>query len=193
MEVSNKTILDLCGGTGAWSKPYIDSGYPVINATLPDYDITDQDTLRLLSGLGNVYGILFAFPCTHFAGSGARWWAEKDKDGRTLEDTKILTTGLMIIATCKPHFWCLENPVGRINKWIGKPVLYFNPCDYGDPYTKKTALWGKFNIPQKNPVEPQFVTYKDGSRFAPNYGWSTNENRGVTPSGFAKAFFEANR
>ena len=26
---SKKIILDLCGGTGAWSKPYKDAGYDV--------------------------------------------------------------------------------------------------------------------------------------------------------------------
>ncbi len=37
---SKKIILDLCGGTGAWSKPYADAGYDVRVITLPDYDIT---------------------------------------------------------------------------------------------------------------------------------------------------------
>ena len=36
---NNKIILDLCGGTGAWSKPYRDAGYDVRVITLPHYDI----------------------------------------------------------------------------------------------------------------------------------------------------------
>jgi len=35
-----KVILDLCGGTGAWSKPYKEAGYEVIVLTLPKYDVT---------------------------------------------------------------------------------------------------------------------------------------------------------
>lgn len=35
----NKIILDLCGGTGAWSKPYKDAGYDVQVITLPTYDL----------------------------------------------------------------------------------------------------------------------------------------------------------
>lgn len=35
-----KIILDLGGGTGAWSKPYKDAGCLVYNVTLPEYDIT---------------------------------------------------------------------------------------------------------------------------------------------------------
>lgn len=34
-----KLILDLCGGTGSWSKPYRDAGYEVKVITLPHYDL----------------------------------------------------------------------------------------------------------------------------------------------------------
>lgn len=147
---SKKIILDLCGGTGSWSKPYRDAGYDVRVVTLPEWDV------RKYEPPSNIYGILAAPPCTHFSGSGALWWPEKDKDGRTLEDLEIATICLMIIAKSEPKFWALENPVGRLKRWFRKPDYYFNPCDFGDPYTKKTCLWGKFNLPEKNPVEPEF-------------------------------------
>lgn len=41
MNNKDKIILDLCGGTGSWSKPYRDNGYEVRVATLPDFDVTD--------------------------------------------------------------------------------------------------------------------------------------------------------
>ncbi len=72
MANEDKIILDLCGGTGAWSKPYKDNGYNVINVTLPEYDV------RTYEPPDNVYGILAAPPCTDFAASGARWWLRKD-------------------------------------------------------------------------------------------------------------------
>jgi len=40
-ENSDKIILDLCGGTGSWSKPYKDAGYDVRVITLPEYNVTD--------------------------------------------------------------------------------------------------------------------------------------------------------
>ena len=40
MRNKDKIILDLCGGTGAWSKPYKDAGYEVHVLTLPECDIT---------------------------------------------------------------------------------------------------------------------------------------------------------
>jgi hypothetical protein len=67
-----KIILDLCGGTGAWSKPYKDAGYDVRNITLPEYDV------RTYIPPDNVYGILVAPPCTEF--SFARTKANKPRD-----------------------------------------------------------------------------------------------------------------
>jgi site-specific DNA-cytosine methylase len=78
---SDKIILDLCGGTGAWSKPYREAGYDVRLITLPDYDVTDvvfsgdymvfnKQTYEI-NDMGikyaNVYGILAAPPCTEFS------------------------------------------------------------------------------------------------------------------------------
>ena len=183
-----KIILDLCGGTGSWSKPYKNAGYDVRVITLPKHDVKTYTPPK------NVYGILAAPPCTHFSGSGAQYWKVKDKDGRTLEDTKILTACLMIIARCQPKFWAIENPVGRIKDFIGKPDAYFHPYEFGDPYTKKTCLWGKFNPPEKSPVEP-IKTTTQGSWLQKLGGKSekTKILRSITPQGFAKAFFQANQ
>lgn len=44
-----KIILDLCGGTGSWSKPYRDAGYDVRVITLPRYNLFDtQERERLI-------------------------------------------------------------------------------------------------------------------------------------------------
>jgi len=69
--------------------------------------------------------------------------------------------------------------------------MTFNPCDYGDPYTKRTHLWGEFQPPAEAPVEPA-----EGSRLWRNYGGKserTKRERSITPPGFAQAFFKANR
>lgn len=39
MDNSKKIILDLCGGTGSWSKPYKEAGYDVKLITLPEHDV----------------------------------------------------------------------------------------------------------------------------------------------------------
>ena len=143
-----KTILDLCGGTGAWSRPYAEDGdYDVRVVTMPDHDV------RLYRPPWKVYGILAAPPCTHLAVSGARWWKEKG-EGALLEALSVVDACLRLVYVCKPKFWCLENPVGRLRWYLGRPKMTFNPCDYGDPWTKRTLLWGEFNEPEKTPVEP---------------------------------------
>lgn len=145
---SDKIILDLCGGTGSWSQPYREAGYDVRLVTLPDSDV------RIYKPPQGVYGVLAAPLCTDFAGSGAQYWPSKDSDGRTLKSLEIITHCLRIIIEARPQFWCLENPVGRLKRWTGNPRMYIQPWEYGDAYTKKTALWGSFNPPVKKPVQP---------------------------------------
>lgn len=181
-------ILDLCGGTGAWSRPYKDAGYEVEVVTLPDRDVREYARNHCHSQ--SVHGILAAPPCTEFAVSGARWW--KNKDPRLLEEAlEVYDACMSIIGDVKPVWWALENPVGRLRRIrdLPDPTLIFDPCDYGDPWTKKTLVWGEFNLPEKNPVE--------ASEF---WGWRklggkserTKRLRSITPPGFAMAFFEAN-
>ena len=91
-----KIILDLCGGTGSWSRPYREAGYDVRLITLPEYDVLTYEPPD------DVYGILAAPPCTDFASSGARWFAAKDRDGRTLQSMGVLIAVLEIIARAQP-------------------------------------------------------------------------------------------
>jgi len=198
-----KIILDLCGGTGSWSKYY------KLNSNI--YDVRLIDPQEWMGGYGNsgdvrlfeysninIHGILSAPPCTEFASSGARWWKDKGEKP-LLEGLSVVDACLRIIFVHKPKFWALENPVGRLRKFLGDPTLIFNPCDYGDPYTKKTLLWGNFNIPEKTPVEPEFVTYangKRGSKFWAKLGGKSDRTkrlRSATPDGFAKAFYDSNK
>ncbi len=190
----NKVILDLCGGTGAWSKPYADAGYAVRVVTLPN------DIRLFKKSKEKIYGILAALPCTHFAKVGNRWWPAKDEDGRTLEGISVMDAGLRIVLIENPVFWCIENPTGRMSSFLGPPDMTFHPYEYGDPYKKLTCLWGKFKTPKKNPVKPIYAKPDESciDRYIQDVkGLSlTKDNRAelrsITPAGFAKAFFEAN-
>lgn len=171
-------VLDLCSGSGNWSLPYRQAGYEVVQVDLPC-------DVRFLHFPGKVHGILAAPPCTVFAGSGARWPRTREQ---MLEGLSIVDACLRLVAMCEPEWWCLENPVGKLVRWLGKPQMYFQPWEYGDPYTKKTCLWGNFNEPKRTLVLPL-----DGGkihRMAP--GPTRTAERSKTPLGFARAFFEAN-
>jgi len=197
----DKIILDLCGGTGAWSKPYKDAGYDVRVITYPKYDVRLFPSIpsyksRLPNEFNNiedhndVYGILAAPVCTVFSGSGACW---ERSDEEMIEGLSLVDACLRIINYFKPNlkFWALENPSGKLRKWIGPPKMTFHPYFYGDAYKKITLLWGDFKKPIiKKPVEPIIP-----SPLHQNLGGKsdrTKELRSITPPGFAKAFFEAN-
>lgn len=184
----NKIILDLCGGTAEWSKPYSEAGYDV-----RVIDIDNGQDVRTYIPQRNVHGILAAPPCQAFAGSGAQYWKRKDKNGETLKGLSIVDACLRIVMVAKPKWWALENPVGRLSRFLGPPRMYFNPCDFGDPWTKKTCLWGEFSEPRRNPVEPVRCC-SQGSWIMKLGGKSerTKRLRSITPAGFARAFFEAN-
>ena len=141
--------------------------------------------IRLCCPPPSVYGILAAPPCTRLASSGARWWKD---DNELINALSIADACLRFVAICNPVFWCLENPVGRLPRYYGKPIMYFDPCDYGDPYKKKTCLWGKFNKPKQNTVEPE----KKNRIWNASPTGHRGRTRSITPSGFARAFFEAN-
>ena len=184
-----KLILDLCSGTGGWSAPYRDnpSEYKVLSFDLPNdiRMVQYEDIMR--HGLP-VHGILAGPPCTVFANSGARW-SRSPED--MIEGLSVMDACLRMVTIFKPKFWALENPIGKMKRFLGPAVMLFNPCDYGDPYTKKTLLWGDFKQPTKTPV-----LATEGSKMHLNYGGKsarTKRERSKTLAGFAKAFFEANR
>jgi len=209
--MTSKTILSLFDYSGRWSKPYRDAGYEVIQI---DLKLGDDifEVMANISGIVadnpgfSVYGILAAPPCTDFASSGAAWFKDKENkpaeyhNHKTLEfDNTVEHSIGMVLATLaiidwlKPKFYAIENPVGRIRSLVpelGEP-WFFQPCDFGDPYTKKTGLYGKFNIPGKTPVLPLF-----GSETWSKYGGKSEKTKAArsnTPAGFANAFFLANQ
>ncbi len=184
------TVLSLCDYTGSWSQPYRDAGYDVVQV-----DLKHGHDARLFEALPfPVRGVLAAPVCAAFTNSGAQYWPQKDEDGRTLEGLALVDACLRIVLVHKPQWWVLENPVGRLQRWLGKPRMMFDPCDYGDAYTKRTCLWGEFKEPlMTRRVEPERVS-SQGSWLMKLGGASdrTKELRSVTPPGFARAFFEAN-
>ena len=191
--MKDRIILDLCGGTGAWSKPYADAGYDVCVVTLPDQDV------RLFKPPTGVYGVLAAPPCTMF--SLARTRAKTPRDFRVGMECVIAC--LNIIWECRYQerltFWCLENPMGYLRQFLGRPAFTFDPFEFGDRYTKKTDLWGYFTLPTKNPIDlnqEELALCSTNNRKLPSISDLTGSGqaakRAITPPHFAQAFFEAN-
>lgn len=174
---------------------------------MPDYDV------RTYKPPEHVYGILAAPPCVEFSVLNCIAEARQRDEEAGME---IVNACLKIIDICNPVFWALENPRGYLRKYLGKPKLSFQPWWYGDPWTKQTDIWGKFNIPVRkydawsdvpkiqslyirpNRNKPNFAfLHKSAWEYIPQlhfYKPTTDaEFRAMTPPSFAKAFYEANK
>jgi hypothetical protein len=137
MWVMKKTILHLCADIGSDSKPYQDD---------PEYDVIliGKDIgVENYNPPENVCGVIANPPCTEFSTARANGKARLNDDGMFL-----VNHCQRIILACNPKFWVIENPArGRLRDFMGAPQFEYEPWWYGSPWTKRTALWGKFNIP----------------------------------------------
>jgi len=177
--MNKKIILDLCGGTGTWSEPYKNAGYDVRNITLPNYDI------RTYKPPKNVYGILAAPPCTEFSVA---------KNGK-----RDFPGALEIVRACLDiiweyphlHFWALENPRGMLSRFLGRAPYYFEQWEFGGNRRKPTALWGRFDKPKKTVfIKPEILApWPEKGEVRKTRA----QTRAITPPGFARAFFLANK
>jgi hypothetical protein len=194
-----RTVLSLCDRTGSWSRPYAEAGYRVVTVDMqpaaeahPNREHWQRSVRLLERPSFRVHGILAAPPCTMFANSGARWERTEEEMN---EAVAVVDACLRLVAVCAPDWWALENPNGKLVRWLGPPAYRFHPSDFvgwpegaADRYTKQTCLWGQFSPPEKRPGNPT-----DGSKLWRLPPSPERANlRSVTPAGFARAFFEAN-
>lgn len=177
---ADKIILDLCGGTGAWSQPYKQAGYDVRLVDFPK----DVRLLEFDPSI-KVHGILAAPPCTIFSYARQRYG---------LPTLCELQTALSVVDAClravyiyNPQWWALENPRNKLRRYLGQPRMIFKQWWYGDGQEKPTCLWGDFKIPVFDP----------GKRTKPSTFKTKKQNAdkkdAINPPGFAAAFFKANR
>ena len=98
------------------------------------------------------WDMLIGFPpCTHLASSGARWFKEKQSDGRQQEGIDFF----MLLANSGIPKIALENPVGIMSSRYRKPDQIIQPWQFGHGETKYTCLWltGLPNLVPTNIVE----------------------------------------
>lgn len=180
------------------AKPWAEAGYKCycVDFQHPPGETIDGNIIRvgadMLDWLPPREPIAFAAffpPCTDVAVSGARWF--KDKGIGALWRALRLFDVSVKLAEWSGAPYMIENPVSTVSKYWRKPDYYFDPCDYGDPYTKKTCLWtgGGFVMPEKTPVVP-FCGSK--MHLLPP-SKDRADKRSETPMGFAQAVFLANQ
>jgi len=203
-------VISLCDYSGVWSTPYRNAGYDVIQADLKlgggdailfpsamsDDPRLSREFQDIAEYVDNTHAVLAAPVCTVFSGSGAK---HLRTDAAIREGLALVDACYRIAPVTNTSVFALENPVGKLRKWISEPILRFQPHDYAgladnprsEAYTKRTCLWGWFNTSLPSaPVPPV-----DGSKLWRQYGGKserTKTMRSITPQGFARAFYLAN-
>lgn len=160
-----------------------------------------------------VYGIIANPVCTEF--STAKSFNYK---GDLEKGMFLVNHCLRIIKEAQPVFWVIENPFnGRLKEFLGKPNFVYQPWEFGSPWTKKTALWGKFKQPARQfekwkdvpkldlyirpgRAKPGLVyLHKSSVDLIPEMQWAKEyikcdaDIRSMCSQGFAKEFFVKNR
>lgn len=201
-----KTILHLCADIG--SDSYFYQQDPEYNVIIIGKDIGVENYIPPK----DVYGIIANPVCTEF--STAKGFHKDKHEEQHLDMVKHCQR---IIKECNPQFWVIENPAtGTMKDYLGKPDVIYQPWEYGSPWTKKTALWGKFFIPTPTyhrwgDVPKNDKLYVRPGRSKPSLAFlhkSAIHNieefknftveddmsfRSLCSQGFAKAFYEANK
>lgn len=143
-----------------------------------------------------------------------------DKKPLACDSMFLVDECLRVIKECNPKYWVIENPAkGRLREKLGKPVAIYQPWHYGSPWTKQTALWGNFNMPEplynkwedvpnkidslwkrKDRDKPCLAyLHKSAAHIIPEFEWAKDmiktdmDLRSMCSQGFAKAFYEANK
>ena len=90
--------------------------------------------------------MVFFWPCTRLAVSGARWWPEHlEQQARDVEAFRLLATWPTIPRIAG------ENPIGKLSTAFRKPDQIVQPWMFGHGETKATCVWLK-NLPKLEPT-----------------------------------------
>jgi len=119
-------------GHDAWSCDLFPCSGP-----MPEYHL-QQDVLPLLE---KNWDAIIAFPpCTHLSSSGARWWKEKQADGR---QQKAIWFFQQFARLDHVQRVAIENPIGIMSSLYRKPDQIVQPWQFGHGEMKGTCLWLK--------------------------------------------------
>lgn len=94
------------------------------------------------------WDMVIAFPpCTDLAVSGARYFKQKQADGRQQQSILFFE----FFTYLKNRYVAIENPIGIMSSLYRKPDQIIQPFQFGHPESKSTCLWLK-NLPVLNPT-----------------------------------------
>lgn len=145
-------ILIACEESQAVCKEFRMSGHHAFSCDIlpcsggrPEWHIQGD----VLEQLNKGWDMMVAFPpCTDLSVSGARWFKEKQVDGRQ----QAAIDFFMKIVNAPIEKIAVENPIGIMSSHYRKPDQIIQPWMFGHGETKATCLWLK-NLPKLKPTE----------------------------------------
>lgn len=145
-------ILVACEESQAVCKAFRAKGHEAYSCDIipcsgghPEWHL-QQDVTPLLQ---QHWDMIIAFPpCTDLAVSGARYFAEKQRDGRQQRSIDFF----MQFAGANCEKIAIENPIGIMSSRWRKPDQIIQPWQFGHGETKATCLWLK-GLPKLVPTD----------------------------------------
>ena len=134
-------VLVACEYSGRVRDAFIRAGHDAMSCDIIATDTPGPhhqgDVLEIID---DNWDLLIGFPpCTHLSSSGARWFADKRRDGRQQSGIDFF----MLLANAPINKIVLENPIGVMSTNYRKPDQIIQPWQYGHGETKATCLWLK--------------------------------------------------
>lgn len=132
-------VLIACEFSGVVRDAFIRHDHEVLSCDLlPAESPGPHHQGSVLEILDKGWDMMIAFPpCTHLANSGARWFPEKQADGRQQGAVNFF----MCLANAPIPKICIENPIGIMSTKFRKPDQIIQPWQFGHGETKSTCLW----------------------------------------------------
>ena len=175
-------ILIACEYSGRVRDAFIKKGHDAMSCDILPTDIPGPhyqgDVLDILY---DNWDMIVAFPpCDHLAVSGARWFKDKQADGRQQAGIDFF----MLFANHPCPKIAIENPVGIMSTKWRKPDQIIQPWMFGHGETKKTCLWLK-GLPKLKPTN--IVEGREQRIWKMSPGPERAKMRSLTYTGIAQA------
>jgi len=143
-------VLVACEFSQVVTKAFRERGHEAYSCDLlptegdPDWHIQDD----IFYVLRDTWDMIIAFPyCTDTAVSGARWFAEKQRDGRQQKAVDFFMQ--FVEHPCRQK--AIEHPISIMSTVYRKPDQIIQPWMFGHGETKAICLW-LFGLPLLKPT-----------------------------------------
>lgn len=141
-------ILVGCEFSGRVRDAFIARGHEAVSCDVEPSETPgphiQADLFRVIDE-GKWDALIFFWPCTHMAVSGAKHFAGKQlRQARDVECFRLLME-------CDVPLIAAENPIGRLSTLYRKPDQIVQPWQFGHPQFKATCFWLK-GLPRLQPT-----------------------------------------